>query len=106
MEEIYQCLTCFYSQSFGENLVRVDIRVHERVSDVDKLGSYVLSLTGRHEWILCTASKLDSIIFIIHLFKASSPYPLKKKKIYLWLPRVLVVARGILCCSAGSSLGH
>ena len=79
VEEIYQCLTCFYSQSFGENLVRVDIRVHERVSDVDKLGSYVLSLTGRHEWILCTASKLDSIIFIIHLFKAPSPYPLKKK---------------------------
>lgn len=32
---------------FGENLVRVDIRVHKRVSDVDKLGSYVLSLIGR-----------------------------------------------------------
>ena len=66
-----------------------------------------LASLGEHEWILCTASKLDSIIFIIHLFKAApTPATLKKKMIYLWLPRVLVVAQGILCCSAGSSLGH
>ena len=39
-----------------------------------------LASLGEHEWILCTASKLDSIIFIIHLFKATpTPATLKKK---------------------------
>ena len=32
-----------------------------------------LASLGEHEWILCTASNLNSIILIIHLFKAPAP---------------------------------
>ena len=50
---------------------------------------YLASL-GEHEWILCTASNLNSIILTSHLFKA--PAPTFKNMIYLWLPRVLAAA--------------